>query len=427
MSRFYLSLSLMAVVFSAACSGPKSPGPGKAEKDPRAKIIYATANAEVREVPASFQASGSFVAEETSDIAPAISGRVAATPVDAGDFVRKGQLICRLEERDAQLRLDQARASLEQAKFVLRQAQSRVGYSGSANFNPETVPEVSSSKAAYESALASAKLAAADARRYENLVQSGDVSQSSYEKFKTQQEMAEAAANSARKQYEAQVNAARQNFGAIEAAQAAHAAAESQMAQAQKVLEDTSIRAPFDGYITDRPAAVGQWLATNSKVATIVRIATVKLQLQIPEQQAAMAKTGMAITARVAAYPERDFAGKVVAVVPAVDANSRAFRAEARFDNPKAELRPGMYASARVMLEGRERAVYVPAKAVFYDSTTDASHIYSVVKGVARLNVVLKGDSDGALVRVLNGLTGNETVVLNNQADLYDGAPVPTH
>ena len=339
----------------------------------------------------------------------------------------KGQVICRLEERDAQLKLDQARASLEQAKFILRQAQSRVGWSGSANFNPENVPEVSSSKAAYESSMASAKLAAADARRYENLVKSGDVSQSSYEKFKTQQETAEAAANSARKQYEAQVNSAKQNYGAIEASQAALHAAESQWAQAQKGLEDTSVRAPFDGFITERPAAVGQWLATNSKVATVMRISIVKLQLQIPEQQASLAKAGMTVTARVAAYPNRDFIGKVVAVVPSVDSSSRAFMTEARFDNPKAELRPGMYASARVMLQGSERAIFVPAKAVFYDSTTDANHIYSVVNGVARLNVVLKGDTDGAQVRIMSGLTGNETVVIDNQANLYDGATVATH
>jgi RND family efflux transporter MFP subunit len=347
--------------------------------------------------------------------------------VDIGDFVKKGQVICRLEERDAQLRVDQARAGLEQAKFVLRQTQSRVGVTGNAKFDPEAVPEVASAHAAYQSALASSKLAAADARRYENLVKSGDVSQSAYEKYKTQQETAEASANSARKQYEAQVNSAQQNFRAIEAAQASLAASESQLAQAQKVLEDTSIRAPFDGFITDRQVSVGQWLGTNSKVATLVRISTVKLRLQIPEQQAALVKNGMAVTARVAAYQNQDFVGKIMAVVPSVDSSSRAFTAEARFDNPKAELRPGMFANARLMLQRSERAIFVPGKAVFYDNTTDANHIYSVENGIARLNVVLKGDTDGERVRVLSGLKGDETIILDNQASLYDGARIETH
>jgi RND family efflux transporter MFP subunit len=427
MSRLILLLSV-PILFLTSCSPPPGRGAKAPRKDAGEKIVVSTARVVVKDVPSSFQASGSFIAEESSDIAPAVGGRVAATPVDAGDFVEKGQVICRLEDRDARLKLDQARAALEQSKFFLRQAQSRVGWTADAKFDPETVPEVSSARAAYESALASAKLAAADARRYENLVKSGDVSQSSYEKAKTQQETAEAAANSARKLYEAQVNNARQNFGAIEAARAALNATEAQYALARKGLEDTEVRAPFGGFITDRPAAVGQWLGTNSKVATLMRISTVKLQLQIPEQQAAMVHKGVVVTARVAAYPDRDFTGKIVAVIPSVDSNSRAFNAEARFDNPNAELRPGMFANAKVMLPGSERAVFVPVGAVFYDSTTDANHVYSIVSEkegpVAHLNVVLKGDVDGSQVRILSGLEGDETVAVSDLAELYDGESV---
>ena len=131
---------------------------------------------------------------------------------------------------------------------------------------------------------------------------------------------------------------------------------------ASKQLADASVRAPFDGFITARPISVGQWVATNSKVATVMHIASMKLQLQIPEQQAAAIKTGMAVAARVSAYPSRDFIGKVSAVMSSVDSSSRAFIAEARFDNPKAELRPGMFANAKLMLQASERAVFVPSK-----------------------------------------------------------------
>jgi RND family efflux transporter MFP subunit len=425
MFRRTLPLLVFTLVLSA-CAPPPGGSKKEATNLPPKKIVYSTAQAIIRDVPAYIQAAGSFIAEETSDVAPAVGGRVAATPATIGDFVKKGQVICRLEDRDAQLKLDQARAGLEQAKFLLRQTQSRVGLTGYNKFDPEAVPEVAAAHAALQSALASAKLAAADARRYENLVKSGDVSQSAYEKFKTQQETAEASVNSVRKQYEAQVNAAQQSFRAIEVAQASLAASESQLAQAQKVLDDTNIRAPFDGFITDRPVSIGQWLGTNNKVATLERINTVKLRLQIPEQQAALVKNGMSVTARVAAYASQDFVGKIIAVVPSVNSSSRAFVAEARFDNPKAELRPGMFANAKLMLQGSERAVFVPSNAVVFDNTTDANHIYSVVNGSARLNVVLKGDTDGNQVRVISGLKGDEIVVINNQADLFDGARIET-
>ena len=423
MSRFKMFLVFSCVlVLVASCGGTKSSE--EAVQKEFKKIVFTTGQAVVRDIPGSFQANGTFVAEETSDITPAVGGRVEATPVDVGSFVSKGQIICQLEKKDAELRLDQARASLEQAKFMLSQAESRVGLRGGTEFNPENVPEVLASKAAYDAATASARLAATDARRYESLVKSGDVSQSAFEKVRTQHETAEAAADSSRKQYEAQTNAARQSFGAVEAARAALAAAESQFAMAQKNLEDTTVRAPYDGHITDRSAAVGQWRGTADRVATIVRISTIKLQLQIPEHQAGMTKNGMDVTAHVVAWPDREFTGRVIAVVPAVNVSSRAFLTEARFNNPGAELRPGMYATARVILDEPVKAVFVQSSAVFYDNTTDANHVYSVVNGVARLNVVQIGDTRGDEVRILSGLTGGETVVLDNHADLYDGVSV---
>jgi hypothetical protein len=92
------------------------------------------------------------------------------------------------------------------------------------------VPEVAAARANYESAQAQARLAAADAKRYENLVASGDVSRSAFDKAHTQQETADAQANAARQQYEAALNGARQGFGAVESAQAGLAAARAQLA-----------------------------------------------------------------------------------------------------------------------------------------------------------------------------------------------------
>jgi RND family efflux transporter MFP subunit len=425
MFRVILPVSFVSLLL-AACA-PSQDGSAKNEKESNEPIVVATAHATARSVPISFQATGTFIAEDSSDVAPAIGGRVAATPVEVGDHVAKAQPICVLEQRDAQLRLDQARAGREQAKYFLSQAQSKVGWTGTGDFNPDQVPEVASSLASFESAKATAKLAATDAQRYANLVKSGDVSQSNYDKFITQQQTAEAAANSARKQYEAQLNTARQNYRAIEAAQASLLAADSQLAQADKNLADTTIRAPFDGYITERPISVGQWVGTNNKVATVMRISTVRLQIKVPEQWAGKVKPGRAVTARVAAYPDRDFLGKVNAVVPAVDQNSRAFIVEARFENPQAELRPGMFANAKLMLPGTEQAIFVPAKAIFYDSTTDANQVYSLVNRVAHLNVVQKGDAENDQIRILSGLTGSETVIIDRLGSLYDGAAIAIH
>src|SRR4029077_4753404 len=186
----------------------------------------------------------SFVAMETSDVAPEAAGRVVETPVNVGDFVKQGQVLARLESRDAELRLDQAKAAEQQAEATIRQAQSRIGLGQGQSFTAASVPEVLSADAAYQSALAQAKLAEADAQRYENLIKTGDVSRSAYEKARTQADTAVAQANSARQQYEAVTKAARQNFQGVMTAQASLAGMRVQVSQARKAVDDTLVRAP---------------------------------------------------------------------------------------------------------------------------------------------------------------------------------------
>jgi multidrug efflux pump subunit AcrA (membrane-fusion protein) len=377
-------------------------------------------------VPAGFDVTGAFAGEETSNIAPLVAGRVVLTPVDAGDFVHQGQTIAELDHRDAQLRVDQTRAQLAQSTAAMRQAQSRIGYGGNGAFDPNGMPEVVAARASYESAAAQAKQAAADAQRFSNLVATGDISKSNYEKYHTQQETAEAQANAARQQYEAALNGARQGWGGVESSQAAVDAAKSQLAQAEKALADTTIHAPFDGYITERPVAVGEYVGLNNKIATMVKIGVVKLDLQTPEQRASQVQTGMTVEARVAAWPERVFTGKVTAVNPSINPASRVFIVQAKFLNPKAELRPGMFSTARVLLPGGETAVFVPRSAVLRDKTTDSYQLFTIENGVARLKVVAPGDVDGNTIRIASGLTGNETVATGQLAQLYDGVAVET-
>jgi multidrug efflux pump subunit AcrA (membrane-fusion protein) len=422
MKRLALIAIIVSIAFAAGCSSTKelAASPNTTAR----RLDISTTRATIRNVPDAFESTGTFDADETSDIAPPVAGRVVATPVNVGDFVKQGQVICELDHRDAQLKLDQARAQLDQATAGLRQSQARIGWNGAGKFDPAALPEVAAARANYESAQAQARQAAADARRYQNLVSTGDVSRSAYEKVRTQQETAEAQSNAARQQYEAALNGARQSWNAVETSQAGLESMRSALAQAEKGLADTTIRAPFDGSITARPVAAGEYVALTNKIATIVRMGTLKLELQTPEQRASHVKLGMPVIARVAAYPGRDFKGKVTAINPSVDPNSRIFIVEARFDNAGASLRPGMFATANVLLPGGENAVFIPRSAVLRDKTTDSWQVFTVDNGTARLHVVTVGDADGGAIRITSGLTGSELVATNHLAELYDGAPV---
>ena len=150
MNRPILLALLLTSLFLAGCSSGHEAA-AAAPTGPK-KVTVTTAQAVVRTVPASFQETGTFVADETSDIAPLVAGRVAATPVNVGDFVKQGQVVCELDHRDAQLRLDQARAALDQATAAVRQSQSRIGFSGQGKFDPNQLPEAVAARATLESA-----------------------------------------------------------------------------------------------------------------------------------------------------------------------------------------------------------------------------------------------------------------------------------
>ncbi|HYV64186.1 MAG TPA: efflux RND transporter periplasmic adaptor subunit [Bryobacteraceae bacterium] len=420
------AVSMVLFLSLAACqrsetSASNTPAAGKAAIQ---TPTVATVRAITREVSATVQATGSFVAHESSDVAPNEAGIVVTTLVDVGDFVQQGQVIARLDDRDAKLRIDQARAAQQQAEASVRQAQSKIGLGQNQAFDPNTVPEVLAAKAAYESAVAQQRLAQADSKRYENLVNSGDVSRSAYDKARTQVETADAQVNATRQQYEASLNAARQNYQGVATQEASQLGTRAQLAMAEKVLADAQIRAPFAGYVSARPVTPGEYVSTSSKIATILRVTPIKLELQVPELYAQQMKRGLSVGASVTGYAGRVFQGSVTAINPAVDPNSRTFIVEVTFANGDVALRPGMFATARIVLPGSTQGIYIPQTALITDATTNSSQVFLIRDGKARLAVVQVGERDGDLVRILTGIPADAVLAIDHLQDLYDGQSV---
>ncbi|HYX41008.1 MAG TPA: efflux RND transporter periplasmic adaptor subunit, partial [Pyrinomonadaceae bacterium] len=347
---------------------------------------------------------------------------VAYTPVSAGAFVHQGAVIARLNEKDARLRLQQAQAGAQQAAAAVRQAEARLGLGPNGRFDASSIPEVRSAAAAYQAALAQQHLAEANARRYANLVETGDVARSVYDQYRTQAETAQAQANNARQQMETTINQARQNNQAIQTAQAALEGARAQVAIAEKAVADTTIRAPYPGYVSERPVAVGEYVTTASVIATILLTNPLKLQLQVPEGDAPKVNIGMAVSLSVDAYPDRKFAGRVSAINPAVDPTSRSVVVEAEVDNPDNALRSGMFATARITLPGGSRSVFVPREAVFNDQNTNSYRAFVLQNGTAHLRVIQLGDEENGWLQILSGVQGDEVVATSNLQQLYEGA-----
>jgi multidrug efflux pump subunit AcrA (membrane-fusion protein) len=389
-----------------------------------APIVITTATAVAREVPSYIQATGSLSADETSDVAPQTSGQVVATPVGVGAFVRQGSVIARLNDRDARLRLRQAQAGVQQAVAGVRQAEARLGLRPGGNFDASSIPEVRGANASLEQALAELRLAEANERRYAELVETGDVAVSIYDQYRTQRDTARARVNSARQQLESAINTARQSNQAIQSAEAAVETARAQVAIAQKAVDDTLIRAPYAGYISNRPVAVGEYVTPSSNVATLLRTNPIKLQLQVQEAEVPFITPGMGVSLEVEAHRDKRFAGQVVDINPAIDPASRSATVEAAIENSNNALRSGMFATARITRQGGSRAVFVPRAAVLSDQNTQSYRVFVIQGDMAKLRVVQIGPEEGDMIQILSGVNADERVATSNLQQLYEGARV---
>jgi multidrug efflux pump subunit AcrA (membrane-fusion protein) len=433
-----ISCVLVVSLIGAACGGRSAPRANANREDAggntgrRAEgaasdappVAVTTAPAVSREVPSYLQASGSLIADESSDVAPQVSGQVISTPVGVGAFVRQGVVIARLNDRDARLRLRQAQASVQQAIAGVRQAEARLGLRPGGNFDASIIPEVRTASANYDQSVAELRLAEANERRYRELVETGDVSLSVYDQYRTQRDTARARANSARQQLESAINTARQSNQAIQSAEAAVESARSQVAIAQKAVADTVVRAPYAGYISNRPIAVGEYVTPASIVATLLRTNPIKLQLQVPEADVPFINPGMGVSLEVEAHGDRKFAGQVTAVNPAIDPVSRSATVEAAIENSDNALRSGMFATARIVRAGGSKAVFVPRAAVLGDQNTQSFRVFVIQGDVAKLRVVQIGQEEGDMIQILSGVNADEVVATSNLQQLYEGARV---
>ncbi|HWQ34648.1 MAG TPA: efflux RND transporter periplasmic adaptor subunit [Blastocatellia bacterium] len=245
-----------------------------------------------------------------------------------------------------------------------------------------------------------------------------------YDQARAQAETARAQAQAARQQYEAAINTARQSNQGIASAQAALQAAHAQVALARKAVSDTVIKAPFSGYVSDRPVAVGEAVSPATKIATIQRINPIRLRLQLPEADAGRTRLGQTVTASVAAWPDREFTGRVISINPAIDPASRTITVEAQIENQQTLLHPGMFATARLIQPGGEQAVFVPRAAVINDPATNSAHVFVIEGSTARVRIVQTGEAENDLIRITSGLTGSETVAVSRTEQLFDGATV---
>ena len=316
-------LVLVALFGGGLLLGACSAADGKTkdrETSAPAPVVVAPVAAIEQPIARFVRATGTLMAEEEAGVAAETAGRVVATPIERGTAVAQGAELIQLSATETEAQLNEAEANAGQIA-------ARLGLAADKPFDVNEVPEVQNAKA-------SSELAQSEFGRIRSLLDQRVVSQSEFDQRRTQME-------AARQQYEAAKNGAQQQYQSL---QAAHA----RVALARKALADTVVRAPFSGLVAERLVSTGDYVTRGMKIAVVVRINPLRAQLTVPEQFISAVAVGQPITFEVDAYPRRRFDGRVRYVSPALKADQRALTVEAVVPNPGNELKPGLFATARL-------------------------------------------------------------------------------
>jgi HlyD family secretion protein len=327
-------------------------------------------------------ATGYVVAQRKASVATKATGRLEWLGVREGSVVKAGEVIAKLENRDVNATQDQAAANINVAKANLEQGMA----------------ELKDAEQAFQ--------------RSQDLLDKNFISAASHDSAV------------------ARLNKARASINSLRAAVAASSAGNR---VAQVSVEQTLIRAPFDGVVLTKNANVGDIVTpfssaagTTGAVVTMADMSTLEVEADVSEANLAKIQVGQPCEIQLEAFPDNRFAGTVVRTVPTVDRSKATVMVKVKFNEPDTRILPEM--SAKVAFLSREakadekKPVTVTRKETL--AQRDGKNVVFVlsddkVKQVA----VEKGNPVGEMLMV-SGVAVGDKLVLNPPEKLHDGSAV---
>jgi RND family efflux transporter MFP subunit len=206
-------------------------------------------------------------------------------------------------------------------------------------------------------------------------------------------------------------------------------AVQATVAQAQAVLDlanlqlgEATVKAPFDGVVSQRLVSEGAMAMAGSPLLALVSIQT-EVVVNVEEANLGAVKVGRSATITAAAYPGVEFSATVTGIAPTVDARSRTAQDRLAPQDTEGRLRDGMFAQVRLSTDGQQQSgLVVPRTAIIQESGDSVAYV--VADGKAQRRVVTLGVSGAEQVQITQGLKEGEQVAASGLAGLRDGAQV---
>ncbi|HJS74571.1 MAG TPA: efflux RND transporter periplasmic adaptor subunit, partial [Vicinamibacteria bacterium] len=330
-------------------------------------------------------ASGYVTARRQATVSSKVTAKVLEVLIEEGMAVKEGQVLAKLDasNTDASLKLAEAelrakKTALEETKVVLAESKLRL-------------------------------------ERTRKLVKDSVVSQAELDRIQAETDSLEARLGRQRDE---------------------ELVAERSLAVWSQMLEDTVIRAPFDGIVTTKDAQPGEMISpvtagggfTRTGIGTVVDMSSLEIEVDVNESYINRVRAGQEVEAVLDAYPDWSLPARVIAIVPTADRDRATVRVRIGFESLDPKILPDMGVKVAFREEVQEqagrRAVFIPRDAVRKDEGRD---VVFVLKGeiVERRAVTLAADAGGSgeedEALVLAGISAGERVVVDGLAELVEG------
>ncbi len=352
-TAWILASALLATVTLTSCGGERAAPTAVPEAVRGLEVV--TVQAEP--VPDWLEAVGTVRAAQTAEIGSQLLATIVEVRVREGDSVRRGQVLAVLDDLQTRAAFDRAEAALAASDREAAAAQ------------------------------AEAQLAATTFQRYQTLYARKSVSPQEFDEARTRAEAAAARRESAEANRE-QARAAR--------------------AQTQVILGHTRLRAPFNGWVTEKRADPGTLASPGTVILVVEDTRRFRLEASVDESAIAVVRSGQEVPVVVDALGNEELRGRVTQIVPAADPGSRSFLVKVELPADR-RLRSGLFGRAR-FTRGEREAMLVPATAVVRRGQLEGLYVIGADSLIA-LRYVTLGKSRGSRIEVLSGLAAGERVI----------------
>lgn len=212
--------------------------------------------------------------------------------------------------------------------------------------------------------------------------------------------------------------------------------AEAILDQAKRQYNNSYIRAPFNGIVSNRYMELGDMVTPGTPVFSFIQVDTMRVMAQISEREFGTIAIGHGARLRIASYPDKVFDGKVARKTPILDPLTRLATIEVQFPNTDRLLVAGMFGELEIITDRKEEVTLIPVSSIQYRTTVGVqgarideqinrvAYVYIVKNGQAVRRELSKGYQAGADIEITRGVEPGDTLVIRGQHTLDDGDPV---